>query len=227
MGRKVNPKGLRLGVSRGWDWYCWSKDKNVDHEILKIIEYITTTLESLGYMVGALNIQITRSNVGIYIALSNVDIKIGEPEIKVLVEKIKDESRKIIKKSIIGEHSEMEYEVKINFVDWLEYDVILLTKWMVNEIEQGAEVMELRDILAEWYKENEALGKYIGMKGKVSGRMNGVEMAQIEKFSFGKVTTQTLKNNIDFYQKQAFTVSGVIGVSLWLASSQKPLNKNP
>jgi small subunit ribosomal protein S3 len=50
----------------------------------------------------------------------------------------------------------------------------------------------------------------------VSGRLNGAEIARSEWVREGRVPLQTLRADIDFAQRIAKTVYGVLGVKVWV-----------
>ena len=53
-----------------------------------------------------------------------------------------------------------------------------------------------------------------GIKTKVSGRLNGVEMARSEGYSHGVVPLQTYRNDIDYARAEAHTTYGIIGIKV-------------
>ena len=55
-----------------------------------------------------------------------------------------------------------------------------------------------------------------GAKVKVSGRLNGADIARSEVLNWGSVPLQTLRANIDYAQIEAHTTYGVIGVTVWI-----------
>jgi small subunit ribosomal protein S3 len=55
-----------------------------------------------------------------------------------------------------------------------------------------------------------------GVKIQLSGRVGGAEIGRTEKYSEGKVPTQTLRANIDYHATPAHTRSGYIGVKVWI-----------
>lgn len=53
MGQKVDPRGIRLGITRTWDskWFAEGKEYvNNFHEDLKIKEYIKKTITTQGFL---------------------------------------------------------------------------------------------------------------------------------------------------------------------------------
>nr|AWI68300.1 ribosomal protein S3 [Pediastrum duplex] len=58
--------------------------------------------------------------------------------------------------------------------------------------------------------------KVKGVKIQVSGRLNGAEIARSEWVRSGRVPLQTLRANIDYCYKTAYTIYGIIGVKVWI-----------
>ena len=55
-----------------------------------------------------------------------------------------------------------------------------------------------------------------GIKVKISGRLNGAEIARTEWYQEGRVPLHTLKANIDYGVSEALTTYGIIGVKVWI-----------
>lgn len=55
----------------------------------------------------------------------------------------------------------------------------------------------------------------------VSGRLGGAEIARVEWYREGRIPLQTLKAKIDYGYTVANTKSGVIGVKVWVYTSDK------
>ena len=55
-----------------------------------------------------------------------------------------------------------------------------------------------------------------GVKIQVSGRLNGAEIARTEWVRAGRVPLQTLRANLDYSNKTAKTIYGIIGVKVWI-----------
>ena len=56
----------------------------------------------------------------------------------------------------------------------------------------------------------------LGIKVRVSGRLNGSEIARTESYREGRVPLHTFRADIDYGLGQAFTTYGVIGVKVWI-----------
>ena len=60
----------------------------------------------------------------------------------------------------------------------------------------------------------------LGVKVRVSGRLNGAEIARTEWYHEGRVPLHTLRADIDYGVVQAHTTYGVIGVKVWLFNGE-------
>ena len=55
-----------------------------------------------------------------------------------------------------------------------------------------------------------------GFKIKVSGRLNGAEIARTEDYLSGQMPLQTIRANVDYGFAEAKTTYGIIGVKVWV-----------
>jgi small subunit ribosomal protein S3 len=56
----------------------------------------------------------------------------------------------------------------------------------------------------------------LGVKVRVSGRLNGAEIARTETYREGRVPLHTFRADIDYGLGEAKTTYGVIGVKVWI-----------
>ena len=59
-----------------------------------------------------------------------------------------------------------------------------------------------------------------GVKIRVSGRLNGAEMARSEEYKQGRVPLHTFRADIDYAWKEALTVYGKLGVKVWICKGE-------
>lgn len=59
-----------------------------------------------------------------------------------------------------------------------------------------------------------------GIKIRVSGRLNGAEMARSEEFKDGRTPLHTFRADIDYSIKEALTVYGKIGIKTWICKGE-------
>jgi small subunit ribosomal protein S3 len=56
----------------------------------------------------------------------------------------------------------------------------------------------------------------LGIKVRVSGRLNGAEIARTEQYREGRIPLHTFRADIDYGLAEAKTTYGVIGVKVWI-----------
>ena len=59
-----------------------------------------------------------------------------------------------------------------------------------------------------------------GIKVRVSGRLNGAEMARSEEFKDGRTPLHTFRADIDYALYEALTVYGKIGIKVWICNGE-------
>jgi len=60
-----------------------------------------------------------------------------------------------------------------------------------------------------------------GGKIRMSGRLGGAEIARDEHLEKGNLPLQTLRANIDYGEKTAYTTYGTIGIKVWIYKGEK------
>ena len=59
-----------------------------------------------------------------------------------------------------------------------------------------------------------------GIKVRISGRLNGAEMARSEEFKDGRTPLHTFRADIDYALQEALTVYGKIGIKVWICKGE-------
>ena len=59
-----------------------------------------------------------------------------------------------------------------------------------------------------------------GVKIKISGRLNGAEMARSEMYKEGRTPLHTFRADIDYAISEAHTTYGRIGVKVWICKGE-------
>lgn len=211
MGQKVNPTSLRLALNKDWQakWFAPKAYKDFLIEDVKIREIIKNNLPKAA--VG--KIDITRNNREIIIAIytSRPGIVIGRSG------EGTDRLKKLINKVV------SKGEVKINIFEIKnpETNAILIAEIIALQIEKR---IAFRRAVKQAISKAKAKG-VLGIKIKVSGRLNGIEIARSETFSFGPMPLQTLRSKIDYAKVDAYTTYGVIGIKVWIYKGIQDISK--
>ncbi len=207
MGQKVDPRGLRIGITRLWDssWYADKKEYVVFfHEDIKIRELVKNTY----FHAGIAKTMIERTSptslvVTIHAAKAGLMIGRKGAEIDVLRTKLE----KLTGKKVT---------VKINEVKDFNTDAVLVAESISTSIEKR---------IAYKKAMTQAIGRAMksgakGIKVMISGRLNGAEIARAEWSAEGRVPLHTLRADIDYATATARTTYGAIGVKVWIFNGE-------
>jgi len=205
MGQKTNPIGNRLGIIRGWEsnWYA-SKDygaKVVADE--KIRNYLNARISKGG--IARIIIERTLKRITVTIHTSRPGIIIGKGGSE--VDRIKEELKKLT-----------QQDVQINIVELRkpELDANIVGESIAKQVE--ARINYKRAIKMAIQSAMRAGAE--GIKVRISGRLNGAEMARSEEFKDGRTPLHTFRADIDYSLKEALTVYGKLGIKVWICKGE-------
>jgi len=202
MGQKVHPIGIRLGIVKDWTskWYADSKNfadyLNMD---LKVRDRIKKTLSHAS--VSRVQIERPANNARITIHTARPGIVIGKKGED--VEKLRKEISKMMGVAV---------NINIEEIRKPELDATLVAENIAQQLERR---IMFRRAMKRAVTNAMRLGA-LGVKVRVSGRLNGAEIARTEWYHEGRVPLHTLRADIDYGVVEANTTYGVIGVKVWL-----------
>jgi len=202
MGQKVHPIGIRLGIVKDWTskWYADSKNfANYLNMDLKVREHIRKVLSNAS--VSRVQIERPANNARITIFTARPGIVIGKKGED--VEKLRMELGKLMGVSV---------NINIEEIRKPELDARLVAENIAQQLERR---IMFRRAMKRAVTNAMRLGA-LGVKVRVSGRLNGAEIARTEWYHEGRVPLHTLRADIDFGMVEANTTYGVIGVKVWL-----------
>lgn len=202
MGQKVHPIGIRLGIVKDWSsiWYAESRDyaNNLNTD-LAVREYVRKKLAHASVS----RIQILRpaKNARIIVHTARPGIVIGK----------KGEDIEALRKEISA-MMQVPAHISVEEIRKPELDAYLVAENIANQLERR---IMFRRAMKRAVTNAMRLGAQ-GIKVKVSGRLNGAEIARSEWYHEGRVPLHTLRADIDYGVTQARTTYGVIGVKVWI-----------
>jgi small subunit ribosomal protein S3 len=205
MGQKTNPIGNRLGIIRGWDsnWYGGKDfgDKVVEDE--KIRKYLRARVDKGGIAKIVIERSLKRVTVTIHTSRPGIIIGKGGQE----VDRIKEEIKKLTGK-----------ETQINIIEIRkpELDANIVGESIAKQIESR---VNYRRAIKMAIQSTMRAGAE-GIKIRISGRLNGAEMARSEEYKDGRTPLHTFRADIDYTLKEALTVYGKIGVKVWICKGE-------
>lgn len=201
MGQKVNPVGLRLGITRGWDskWFAEKGYKDLLREDIAIRKFLTRKLPRAG--ISRAEIERAANRVKLTLHTAKPGIIIGRRGAGV------DELRRDLER-LTGKL----LQINVQEIKQPELDAKLVA-------ENVAEQLEKRVAFRRAMKQAVARSMRSGAKGikvETGGRLAGAEIARSERTFEGKVPLHTLTADIDFATAEAYTTYGRIGIKVWI-----------
>jgi small subunit ribosomal protein S3 len=88
-----------------------------------------------------------------------------------------------------------------------------ITKCLIDDLENRVPFRRALKSIIDISQKQKTL---LGIKIKVSGRLNGIEMARSEWVRKGQIPLQTINANIEYYNGVAQTKYGLLGVKVWI-----------
>ena len=209
MGQKVNPIGMRLGITSDWASTWYAEDNYADNLFadLKVREYLEKHLYDAG--VARILIERPAKSAKISIKCARPGVVIGQKGRGVDVLRAKVAS--IMKLPVNLVHLTIE-EVKKP-----EFDSRLVAQTVAAQLEQR--VMFRRAIKRAVSSALRAGA--LGVKICVSGRLGGAEIARTEWHREGRVPLHTFRAQVDYGTAEAHTTFGVIGVKVWIFKGER------
>ena len=205
MGQKTNPIGNRLGFIHGWEsnWYGGKnyRDKIVEDD--KIRQYLKARLSRANISKVIIERTLKLVTVTINTARPGVIIGKGGQE----VDKLKEELKKLTKKEI---------QINIFEVKRPELDARLVADGIARQLEAR---ISFRRAIKMSIGSTMRMGAE-GIKVKISGRLNGAEMARSEMYKEGRTPLHTFRADIDYAVGEALTTYGLIGVKVWICKGE-------
>lgn len=203
MGQKVNPIGLRIGITKSWDsqWFAkpneFAKYVYEDYLIRKYLKekYFHAGIARIGIERASNKVRVTiySARPGIIIGKKGAEIENIKRELSDLVEKkevevfVNEVRRPELEAQLVAENIATQIERRVSFRRAMKRAVTLVMRF-------GAQ----------------------GVKIQCSGRLGGAEIARSEWYRVGRVPLSTLRADIDYGFSEAITKYGSIGIKVWI-----------
>lgn len=219
MGQKVNPFGIRLGITRDWmsKWYAGKKQFPVHvHTDFRVREFLTGKLRDAS--VSRIQIERAAKKVNITIQTARPGIVIGKKGED--IEKLRQDVARLLGMPVS--------DVRLNIAEIRkpELDAKLVADGIAQQIEKR---VMFRRAMKRAVMSTMRSGA-LGVKVRVSGRLNGSEIARTEWYREGRIPLHTFRADIDYGLAEARTTYGVIGVKVWIFKGEvfeKPSVEQP
>jgi len=201
VGQKVHPYGFRLGVNRTWR-SRWFARKDYGALLLEDLN-LKIMLKKKFFHAGISHVEVERAanKLTIIIFTARPGIIVGKKGSE--IEKLKKDLQVLTGRDV---------NLKIQEVNKPELDAQLVAEGIAQQLEKR---IAFRRAMRRAVDSTLRFGAK-GIKVRVSGRLNGAEIARTEWYLHGQLPLHTLRADIDYGFAQAYTTYGVIGVKSWI-----------
>jgi small subunit ribosomal protein S3 len=201
MGQKVHPYGFRLGYTKPWmsRWFVVRDFDKLLVEDVKLKAELKEKLKSAG--VSSIEIERPGNKLRFIIRTARPGIIIGRKGAE--IDKLKGEMQK---------QTSREVFIDIQEVHKPELDAQLVSESIALQLEKR---VGFRRAMRKAVDSALRFGCK-GIKVRVSGRLNGNEIARSEWYLQGRLPLHTLRADIDYGFSESKTSYGVIGVKCWI-----------
>lgn len=216
MGHKVNPTGLRIGITTTWK-SRWFSDKDYTKKLkedVQVREFVMKKWKAAA--IADVEIERNAATLKLIIKTSRPGVLIGRGGTG-----ITDMGEAIKKKFFAGKKVDLKIEAQE--IRQFEENASLVAQSVAEQMEKR---MPFRRVLKSTLDQVEKNRNVKGVKIEVSGRLGGAEMSRREWLSRGTVPLHTLRADIDFSKATAFTTYGAIGVKVWIYKGEVFNNDN-
>ncbi len=217
MGQKIHPRGFRIGPVFNWSsrWYAGSRDySKLLLADVALRRELGTKLKSAGLALVEIERSINKVKVTVHVSRPGVVIGRGGSGLEVLKKFIEGFLSRLLDSS----HSKtqggggVKVDIAVEPVKEPNLNATLVATTIADQLVRR---MPHKRVC------NQAVERVIsaGAKGvriRLSGRINGAEIARREKFQSGTIPLSTIREDIDFAIAPALTKSGYIGVKVWI-----------
>ncbi len=206
MGQKVHPFGFRLGFNKTWlsRWFADKDYAKLLHEDIKLRAELKKQFQHAG--VSKIEIERAANKLKIDLHTSRPGIIIGRKGAE--VDKLRQDLQKKTGREVF---------INILEIQKPELDAQLIAESVAMQLEKR---IAFRRAMRKAVESALRFGAK-GIKIRVSGRLNGAEIARSEWYLHGQLPLQTLRADIDYGFTEAHTTYGTIGIKTWLYKGER------
>jgi small subunit ribosomal protein S3 len=213
MGHKIKPNAYRLGVTQEWKsrWFPKKNSPGLLQGDIAIREVVMDKIGGAG--IDRIDIERNSSSCRILIRAAKPGLIIGRggKGIEELTEAIRARLAKLSK----GQKGSSAPRVSVNVEEIKRNDVsaAVIAQQIAADIEKRMPYRRTMKKYLDYVNQNRDVQ---GVKIKMSGRLDGNEIARKEWLAQGRLPLTTLRANIDYSDATAFTSYGAVGIKVWI-----------
>ena len=207
MGHKVNPVGLRIGITNTWKSKWFGGKKEYKDNLRQDIELRQAIMKKWkAAAIAEVEIERSVSMIRVVIKTARPGVLIGRGGSGV------EDIQNYVKKNFFKQ-KKTTLKIEIQEVKNFEENAFLIAQNIAEQLEKRVAFRRAMKSMLDQVSKNSSIK---GIKIEMSGRLGGAEMARREWSSKGTLPLHTLRANIDFARATAYTTYGTLGVKGWL-----------
>lgn len=209
MGQKISPTSFRLSVNKDWKsrWFSAKKYPQFLKEDVAVRKFLDKKLKNMS--VDKIEIERSPDVLSIVISTARPGLVIGRGGTG--IEDLRNEIAKLIKRKTAVRLDVQEFKNP-------EASARIMAEQIAEQVEKR---MPFRRILKQTMAKITANRDVKGAKVRMSGRLDGNEIARTEHLESGSLPLQTLRADIDYAEATAYTTYGTVGVKVWIYKGLK------
>lgn len=216
MGQKIQPFKYRLGIIKNWNSRWMPKNMNFKTALEEDMVIRKVVNDKIG-LAGIVSIEIERgtdNSFRVFVRAAKPGLVIGRggKGVEELSKAIDEALRKLFAKR---KTEKTKFSVRLNIEELkrTELSAQYIAQSMAWDMEKR---LPYRRTMKRYIESTLQSREVQGVKIKLSGRLDGNEIARREWLAKGKLPLQTLRANIDYGEATSFNSYGTVGVKVWL-----------
>lgn len=216
MSHKSHPLAFRVGVIEDWrsQWFSARHYRKYLEQDTKIRAFIKENLKEAA--IDRVEITRSRGSVRVRIATARPGLIIGRKgaQIRELEQKLRElylATERKYERTV--NPATLELKIDIEEIKEMELFGQVVVEDIVSQLQKRIQARRALKMTLEKVRRNP---KVKGVKIKLSGRLNGAEIARQDWLSDGQIPLQTLRAKISYGQATAHLPYGTIGVKVWI-----------
>lgn len=214
MTHRVHPYIFRIGKTTAWKSRWLSRKQFVENLredtllrgwLMEKLRHGHIEVIEIERAPNALQVIIKTSRPGLLIGRSGEGAEKLKVDIQTRLLKIRRRFRIPAKKQ--------ELKLTIEEVRSPETHAALAAQMIADDIEKR---LPFRRVMKQALEKISASKEVKGVKIALKGRLDGAEMARYEWLKKGRIPLQTIRAQVDYAEKTAYTTYGTIGVKVWI-----------
>ena len=207
MGNKVNPIGLRIGITQNWKSKWFSK-KEYKLNLKQDIQIRNSIMKKWkAAMIADVEIERSAKMIKIIIKTARPGVLIGRGGSGI------EDVKNYIHQEFFHRNKSLNLRLDVQEVKHFEESAMIVAQNLVEHLEKRMPFRRAMKSMLEQVMKNKIIK---GVKIEMSGRLGGAEMSRREWSAKGTIPLHTLRSDVDFARATAFTTYGTLGVKVWL-----------